>query len=809
MRRLVALLLPAAAGAALLHGWAERRPDPRTPETRTHLAREPSAKHAVWVFFDPRTARGQGEPALTPDALRGRAASALPIFDNDSPIPEHLITRVLQTGARLRHSSRWLRAVSVEADSATAARLARLKEVHRIRLVGNLHMAAHESAAHPRAHVLPHSTQPRLPEQAQDSTFYGANWTALNALGVPTAHRFGFTGKNVRIAILDTGFQPAHQSLFTRQVGSAYDFINGDVIVSNQGSEGGAVDPERHGTHVWSLLGARAPGTLVGPAYDAQFLLAKVDLELGDTRADEDRWVAAVEWADSLGARIIQSSVVFRFDFTDRLPISYAELNGDSTVTTKMAVEAAKRGILVVTAIGDNGPAPGTLSAPADADGILAVGATDLASQPASFSSRGPTADGRLKPELVARGVGMLAALSTNLDGYEASLSGTSLSSPLIAGSAALIMEAWPMLDGAAVRNALILSATRARSPDNTIGFGLPDVGAALLFPAGVIAATATPIDLDGNLTTIAPEFTWSVPYVHTTAGSVLYTVEVGRDSLFRNIVFMDTVRDVTSYASRAALKPASFMWWRVRAQAAQGVQFVSPPARPFTMPGWVRLIAPDPTAATFVETPRPNLTWTPLTAPPPVGPLVYDVEIVSAAGQLVQPTIRNVTSSVVRVPQPLTPNQPYRWRVIARTQLGSADTVESASTFVVNVTERPPITLLQQNFPNPFPRPDLGTRETRIWFDLADATTVDLAVFDLRGRLVKRLVPASPACGTITLPPGIYGRTGVLVTPDPCVLTTWDGTDYEGRTVVAGVYVLRLRTNGQDQFRHMVFAPR
>ncbi|MGH7552065.1 MAG: S8 family serine peptidase, partial [Longimicrobiales bacterium] len=454
-------------------------------------------------------------------------------------------------------------------------------------------------------------------------------------------------------------------------------------------------------------------------------------------------------------------------------------------------------------------PAAGTLSAPADADGIIAVGATDLALQPAAFSSRGPTAHGRMKPELVARGVGILAALSTNLDAYEASLSGTSLSSPLIAGSAAIVMEAWPMLDATAVRNALILSATRAHSPDNALGFGLPDVGAAVLFPGGVTPATVATIDLDGNLTTIGPEFTWSVPLVHATAGSVLYTVEVGRDSLFRNLVFSDTVRDVTTYASRAALKPASSMWWRVRAQAAQGVRFVSSPARPFTMPGWVRLVAPDPVAATFVETPRPNLTWSPLSAPSPLGPLVYDVEILSPAGQLVQPTIRNVTSSVVRVPQPLTPNQPYRWRVIARTQLGSADTVESASTFVVNVTERPPITLLQQNFPNPFPRPDLGTRETRIWFDLADATTVELIVFDLRGRLVKRLVPASPDCGTITLPPGIYGRTGVLVAPDPCVQTTWDGTDHAGRTVTAGVYVLRLRTAGQDQFRHMVFRPR
>ncbi len=309
-------------------------------------------------------------------------------------------------------------------------------------------------------------------------------------------------------------------------------------------------------------------------------------------------------------------------------------------------------------------------------------------------------------------------------------------------------------------------------------------------------------------ITAVVPEFRWNAPLVHPRLTPVLYRVQVATDSLFTNIVFSDTVRDAFSYVARRSLRPAPAVWWRVSAEAAFGVRRNSAPQGPYTMPGWVRLLSPDPDRDSFVDSERPELVWTPLTAPPPVGPLVYDVEILSLAGTLVQPTIRNLTTSSLRVPQPLVPNQSYRWRVIARTQLGAADTVESTAPFVVVSTSQPPITLLQQNFPNPFPRADLGETVTRIWFDLAEAAVVELAVFDLRGRFVRQLIPASADCGTVRLEPGYYGRTGPSGGGDPCVSTTWDGADHAGRRVARGVYVLRLRVAGRDYFRRMVFLP-
>lgn len=808
MRRVLVAGLAVLCIAGLDPRGGAARSDPRTRNTRERLAAQPTQPIALWVFFDAAAAASEAAPALGEEALANRRRAGRAVHDRDRPLPPDLVSRITSTGAQLRHVSRWLRAASVEADSATAERIARLPFVIRVQPVGKLQRAD----LHSEAEAERPAAVAGVNLQEPDSTFYGlANWPAIRPLGIRIAHLLGYTASGVRVAILDTGFEPRHESLSTRLVAGARDFIQGDTLVYNEIDIGGPFDPERHGTHVWSLLGGYAPGTLVGPAYNAHMLLAKVDQEPNDTRADEDRWVAAAEWADSAGARIILSSVVFRFDFTDRAPPPFSNFNGDFEVTTRAADMAARNGILVVTAIGDHGPGAGTLAAPADADSIIAVGALDAAGQVASFSSRGPTSDGRVKPELVARGTGLLGASHLNLNAYDIGLTGTSFSAPLIAGGAALLLEAWPQLTPMQTRAALLESAPRPRSPNNASGSGTPDVASAILFPGGLSPSSVSDLDLTGALTSLAPIFTWSAPLgVHPALTPVLYHVDVATDSLFNNIVLTDSVEDAFSYQSQRAITSAPALWWRVRAQARFDVARVSAPMGPFRMQGWVRLLSPDPMQATFVDNPRPDLSWVPLTAPPPVGPLSYDIEILSnQTGEPVQPAIRNITSSTIRVVQPLTPNQSYRWRVMVRTQLGTVDTVESTAAFVVVSTDRPPVTLLQQNFPNPFPRADLGISETRIWFDLSDPGAVELAVLDLRGRLIRQLIPSNSTCGPVILPAGIYGRTGPAAGDVECGSTTWDGTDHAGRAVAPGVYVLRLRAAGRDHFRRMVFLPR
>jgi hypothetical protein len=758
--------------------------------------------HAVWIFLHPDSARSL-EPAAIGAEARARRARLGLVFANDRPVPIALRRRVATTGARVRTESRWLRAISVDADAATIARLRALPFVTGVRPVGTMQRAAFGSSVPVRLDGARASIR-----QAFDSTFYGSNWPAIRDMGIPAAQALGFRGENIRIAILDSGFETRHEAFEGRRVFATRDFINGDAIVYNQPGDIATTDQARHGTQVWSLIGGFRPGQLVGPAYDAQFILGKVDLLPGDTQADEDRWVAAIEWADSLNAHIISTATVFRV-FTDKAAIPLADLNGDGTVTTRMADELARRGVLFVAPMGNEGPTAGSLASPADGDSVVAVGALQRNSQAATFSGRGPTADGRTKPDIAAQGVELSAATSQSVVGYEISLSGTSYASALVTAGAAMLMQAWPDLNANAIARALRLSAPFAFAPDNARGAGTPNIAAAILFPDGLVPTNVATIDLQGAVTTIAPTFNWRASLVHNDMRPVLYRLEVASDSLFSNVIYTDTVRDALAVTAKRAIKPTPRAHWRITGVGALSVTATSPNGVPFRVPRWVRLISPAGNEVTFVDDERPTLAWAPLAAPPPVGPLTYDIEVLSnETGQPVQPTLRNVTGSSVRVPQPLVPNTAYRWRVIARTQFGSADTTASVAPFVVTSEDRPPVTLLYQNFPNPFPRAEVGEFNTHIWFDLADTATVSLIVLDLRGRLVRRLIPAATSCGTISLEPGIYGRGGSPDPSDPCVHTSWDGLDGDGRTVARGVYLLRLDAGGTTLYRRMLFLP-
>jgi hypothetical protein len=287
---------------------------------------------------------------------------------------------------------------------------------------------------------------------------------------------------------------------------------------------------------------------------------------------------------------------------------------------------------------------------------------------------------------------------------------------------------------------------------------------------------------------------------------SALYRLQIATDPAFTNIIYTDTIRDVTSLTVKRPLQPAPVLYWRVVAEAFPNVSRTTRPAPPFRMPDWVRLLTLNDPNGSFTTTTRPTFQWAPLAAPPPIGPLTFDLQILNAQTGAVVQSSNNLSVTSLQAPAALVPNLSYRWRVIARAQTGAVDTVRSLGVFVVSTNEQPPATLLYQNFPNPFPRPDLGISETQVWFDVTTSTTVDLAVYDLRGRLVRTLIPADPSCGRVTLQPGQYGR-GVADT-DPCVRTRWDGRTAGGEFVTRGVYVLRLRAGGEEQIKRILYMP-
>jgi len=182
-----------------------------------------------------------------------------------------------------------------------------------------------------------------------------------------------------------------------------HDFVFNDGVVRDEPGKDVA-GAQSHGTETWSLFAADVTGRLHGIARGANFLLAKTEDIRSETRVEEDNYVAALEWADSIGVDIVSSSLGYLM-FDNGFSYTPSQLNGDVAVTTVAADMAVQRGILVVTAAGNDGPFSRTLSTPADADSVLSIGAEDSLGTIAVFSSRGPTADGRVKPDFTAPGV--------------------------------------------------------------------------------------------------------------------------------------------------------------------------------------------------------------------------------------------------------------------------------------------------------------------------------------------------------------------------------------------------------------------
>ena len=417
------------------------------------------AQEAWWIFLADRgpqlPARLEArsiELAEGPSARRRASVGATEVRETDlEPWPGY-VDAIREMGCSVRVRSRLLNAVSVELGGVSPNRLLALPFVDNLKPVG-------------RSAPIP------LPDKSAHGALDLSDGQ-LAQTGITVLQQRGYTGQGVLLAILDTGFQLDHPCLQSVAVQSAWDFINDDPDVSQE-----ADDPPGqagHGTAVLSLLGGLEEGVYSGGAPGASFLLAKTE-DCGDEYPqEEDFWVAGLEWADSAGAWVVSSSLGY-IDW-----YGYEDLDGNTAVTTVAADLAAAGGLMVYNAVGNYGPGTGTLIAPADGDSVFSLGAVNSGGQVADFSSRGPTADGRTKPEGCCRGVNSVTAIWDGT-GYQSG-NGTSFATPLAASSAALLLQAHPEWDVFDVREALLETASRADSPDNDFGWGVLDAPAAFRY---------------------------------------------------------------------------------------------------------------------------------------------------------------------------------------------------------------------------------------------------------------------------------------------------------------------------------------
>ena len=479
------LIRALAAGAALLLVAAAA---PQGRQSRLSPWLDTAVRQAragdvltVWVYFADKGAAGTtAGPSVSARAFARRAARGAPTATTafeDWPLATSYVADVAGLVSRVRQQSRWLNALSVEATPAQIARLSALSFVSRVDVVRGYRRLREE----PVEPLPATEDRPRTRTRAaqNEPLDYGSGLDQLRQLRVPELHQRGLHGEGVVVAVFDAGFPNlSHEVFASLSIVAERDFVESRDSVRES--------TDAHGTNTLSTLGGYAPGQLIGPAYAASFILAVTEDARSETPVEEDNWTAAAEWAEALGADVISSSLGY-LDF-DLPYTSYTaqDMNGETAITTRAAARAAERGIIVVNSAGNQGldPSRNTLGAPADGVRVVSVGAVSRAGSRAAFSSVGPTADGRIKPDVAAMGVGVKVA--RHLEHFYGVASGTSFSCPLTAGVVALIVQAHPTYTVDDVLTVLRGSASQASAPDTLLGWGIVDAAAAVDMPLPV-----------------------------------------------------------------------------------------------------------------------------------------------------------------------------------------------------------------------------------------------------------------------------------------------------------------------------------
>lgn len=413
---------------------------------------------------------------LSSKSIQRRSEQQIAIDSTDLPVNATYINQVVNQGVSFHSSSKWMNGITVITNDSSLMGLIRpLSFVKRVEYTGKILTAQPAPALR---------TKRMDPEDAQEFEHdvepvyeleYGYAAAQLNQLNGKALHDMGYTGKDILIGVLDAGFRnvdtnPAFDSLrIQNRLSGIKSIIDPSVNVYQE---------DTHGANVLSIMAGNLPGQFVGVAPHASYWLIQTEYVPTEYMVEVDFWVRGLEFADSLGVDVINSSLGYT-EFDDiSMNFTYADMNGQVSRASRAAYLASRKGIIVCTSAGNDGDKTWKyIGSPADADGILTVGAVNTSGTIAAFSSFGPTADSRIKPEVCATGWG---TVYVNLNGDVVTGNGTSYSSPIITGLVACYLqyckEHLPQSYSVdLIRQHIINSTDRFSSPDNQYGYGIPD----------------------------------------------------------------------------------------------------------------------------------------------------------------------------------------------------------------------------------------------------------------------------------------------------------------------------------------------
>jgi len=422
------------------------------------------------------------EEYLSPKAVERRLRQRLVFDQTDIPVNAQYIQSVTETGARVLSRSRWFNNIVIEAGAEAATQIGSFPFVSKLELIQKQTKQAGNISS--EKDFFKNETSGPWPGAEKNTNVadlynYGSAFNQVNQIKGQALHNAGFSGQGMTIAVIDAGFNSVDIMPCFEQL-RAGNQILGSRDFAVPGNNVYATTMNSHGTKVLSCMGANLSGQMVGTAPKADYWLLRSEVAETESVIEEYYWLNAAEFADSVGADLINSSLGYTTFDNAATNHTYADMDGNTTVVTRAADMAASKGILVVNSAGNSGGAGWWyIGAPADGDSVFTIGAVDASGKRASFSSVGPTYDDRIKPTVAAQGQSAAVFGPSGLS----LANGTSFSSPIICGITACLWQAWPNLTNMQLIDVIKATASQASNPDSLSGWGIPDYSEALMLP--------------------------------------------------------------------------------------------------------------------------------------------------------------------------------------------------------------------------------------------------------------------------------------------------------------------------------------
>jgi len=457
---------------------------------------------------------------LSPRAIERRKRYSIGIEENDLPVNPRYLSEIRAVGGTVLNISKWFNSATVWVEADTLAKIAALPFVRQTTPIGKHRPSKNKNKIPARK---PTKEYERTPEP------YGYGGAQIGMLNGHLLHYMGYAGDGMLVAVLDGGFTNVNIMPFFDSLRADGRLLESRDMVFNDNY---AYEASSHGSQVLSTMAANLPGLMIGTAPDATYVCIRTEEVGSELVVEEDNWVAGIEYADSLGVDVSNTSLGYTTFDQKSMNYTYENMTGSFALASRAADIAASKGILVVNSAGNSGnDAWKYVGVPADGDSVMAVAAVDRFGNRSNFSSLGPGAEGELKPNTAAMGSNTVVASLYDYDIGGAN--GTSFASPIMAGMAAALWQAFPEKNNMEIFDAIEQSGSQANAPDNELGFGIPDFFAAYLS----LSAGLVPL-IDAQVFIQPKPISDQLSFLFLTEENELNKIEINIYNIFNENVF-------------------------------------------------------------------------------------------------------------------------------------------------------------------------------------------------------------------------------------------------------------------------------